>query len=106
MLADDEELDVEMIVPALLSPLPRLSLLKALLDRPRILVVEEAHHQFGFGAEVLAMLAENGYRGRVARLGTAPVPIASARSLESSQLPDEHAIVSAVLNLLSPVESC
>jgi 2-oxoisovalerate dehydrogenase E1 component len=106
MLVDDEELDVEMIAPALLSPLPRLSLLKALFDRPRILVVEEAHHQFGFGAEVLAMLAENGYRGRVARLGTAPVPIASARSLESSQLPDEHAIVSAVLNLLSPVESC
>ncbi len=100
ILEEDEELAVEIIAPALLAPMPRFSLLKALLDRPRILVVEEAHHQFGFSAEVLAMLAENGYKGKVARLGTAPVPIASARSLESAQLPDEQAIVSAVLNIL------
>lgn len=100
ILENVEELEVEVIAPALLSPMPRLSLLKALFDRPRILVVEEAHHQFGFSAEVLAMLAENGYKGKVARLGTAPVPIASARSLESAQLPDEQAIVSAVMNIL------
>ena len=100
ILEESEELAVEIIAPALLSPLPRLSLLKALLDRPRILVVEEAHHQFGFSAEVLAMLVENGYTGKVARLGTAPVPIASARSMESAQLPDEEAIVLAVMDLL------
>ena len=100
ILEDEEELAVEIIAPALLAPMPRFSLLKALLDRPRILVVEEAHHQFGFSAEVLAMLAENGYKGKVARLGTAPVPIASARSLESAQLPDEQAIVSAVMSIL------
>jgi 2-oxoisovalerate dehydrogenase E1 component len=100
ILEENEELSVEIISPALLSPLPRFALLKALFHRPRILVVEEAHHQFGFSAEVLAMLAENGYRGRVARLGSAPVPIASARSMESVQLPDEEAIVSAVMNIL------
>lgn len=100
LLEDNEELAVEIIAPAMLAPLPRAGLLKALLHRPRILVVEEAHHQFGFSAEVLAMLAENGYRGKVARLGTLPVPIASARSLESVQLPDENAIVSAVLDIL------
>lgn len=100
LLEENEELTVEIIAPAMLAPLPRFALLKALLHRPRILVVEEAHHQFGFSAEVLAMLMENGYRGKVARLGTAPVPIASARSLESAQLPDENAIVAAVLNIL------
>ena len=100
ILEDNEELSVEIIAPALLSPMPRFALLKALLHRPRILVVEEAHHQFGFSAEILAMLAENGYRGKVARLGSAPVPIASARSMESVQLPDEEAIVSAVMNIL------
>ncbi len=100
ILEESEELFVEIIAPALLAPLPRLTLLKALLHRPRILVVEEAHHHFGFSAEVLAMLAENGYHGKVARLGTAPVPIASARSLESAQLPDENAIVAAVLDIL------
>ena len=100
ILAENEELAVEIIVPALLAPLPRLGLLKALLHRPRVLVVEEAHHQFGFSAEVLAMLAENGYSGKVARLGSAPVPIASARNMESTQLPDENAIVMAVMDLL------
>jgi 2-oxoisovalerate dehydrogenase E1 component len=100
LLEENEELQVEIIAPAMLAPLPRLALLKALLHRPRILVVEEAHHHFGFSAEVLAMLVENGYRGNVARLGTLPAPIAAARSLESAQLPDENAIISAVLDIL------
>ena len=100
ILEQSEELSVEIVAPALLAPLPRFSLMKALLHRPRILVVEEAHHHFGFSAEVLAMLAENGYQGKVARLGTAQVPIASARSMESVQLPDEDAIVAAVMDIL------
>lgn len=100
ILEENEELAVEIIAPAMLAPLPRFSLLNALLHRPRILVVEEAHHHFGFSAEVLALLAENGYQGKVARLGTAQVPIASARSLESAQLPDEEAIVAAVMDIL------
>lgn len=100
ILEENEELAVEIIAPAMLAPLPRFSLLNALLHRPRILVVEEAHHHFGFSAEVLALLAENGYPGKVARLGTAQVPIASARSLESAQLPDEDAIVAAVMDIL------
>lgn len=100
ILVDDEELSVEIVAPALLAPLPRETLLGLLMDRPRILVVEEAHHHFGFSAEVLALLAENGYQGRVARLGAAPVPIASARSLESAQLPDEQSVVAAVMDLL------
>jgi len=100
ILEENEELAVEIIAPAMLAPLPRFSLLNALLHRSRILVVEEAHHHFGFSAEVLALLAENGYQGKVARLGTAQVPIASARSLESAQLPDEDAIVAAVMDIL------
>lgn len=99
-LEESEELAVEIVAPALLAPMPRQALLELLLGRSRILVVEEAHHQFGFSAEVLAMLAENGYRGRVARLGTPPVPIASARSLEVAQLPDEGAVIKAALDML------
>jgi len=100
ILEQREELSVEIVAPALLAPLPRFSLMNALLHRPRILVVEEAHHHFGFSAEVLAMLAENGYQGKIARLGTAQVPIASARSMESAQLPNEDAIVAAVMDIL------
>lgn len=100
ILREVEELEVEIIAPSLLAPLPREALLNALLHRSHVLVVEEAHHHFGFSAEILALLAENGFQGKVARLGTAPVPIASARSLESAQLPDEKSIVAAVMDLL------
>ena len=98
-LADEEELQVEVVVPSLLAPMPRSTLLHALIRRPRILVVEESHHEFGFGAELLALLAEAGYEGTLMRLGMPPVPIAAARSLERDQVPDEYQIVATALDL-------
>ncbi len=99
-LEAEEELAVEVVVLALLAPLPRGSLLAALMGRPRIVVIEESHHMFGVSAEIVAMLAEAGYAGRVSRIGMAPVPIASARSLEREQIPDEKSIIARVLELI------
>jgi 2-oxoisovalerate dehydrogenase E1 component len=99
-LSDEEELEVEIIALAMLAPLPRHTLISALLQRSHIAVVEESHHQFGVSAEILASLAEAGYRGKIIRIGTPPAPIASARSLERDQLPDEQTIVSHVLDML------
>lgn len=98
-LEEIEELAVEIVTPSLLSPLPRLTLLDALLHRPRIAIIEESHHEFGVSAEILASLVEAGYQGSITRLGTAPVPIASARSLERDQLLDEQAIIAHILDL-------
>jgi 2-oxoisovalerate dehydrogenase E1 component len=98
-LEEAEELAVEIITPSLLSPLPRNTLLAALLQRPRIAVIEESHHEFGVSAELLASLAEAAYQGSVIRLGTAPIPIASARSLERDQFPDEAAIIANILDM-------
>ena len=98
-LEGEEELSVDIVAPSLLAPLPRHTLLSALMDRPRVAVIEESHHEFGVGAELLAALAEAGYRGRVVRIGTPAVPIASARSLERDLLPDERVIVERVLAL-------
>ena len=91
-LRDEEELRVQIIAPSLLAPLPRQTLVRALSGCPRLVVVEESHHEYGVAAEVLASLAEVGWRGRASRIGAAPVPIAAARSLESAQLPDEQAV--------------
>ncbi len=96
-LADEEELNVEIVVPSLLAPMPRHTLLSALLGRQRVVVVEESHHEYGFSAELLAFLAESGFRGQLVRIGTPSVPIASARSLERALLPDEHAIVANIV---------
>jgi len=98
-LEREEELSVEIVAPCLLAPMPRHTLSALLLDRPRIAVIEESHHEFGVSAELVACLAEAGYRGKIIRIGTGPVPIASARSLERDQLPDEQAIVQRVLTL-------
>lgn len=99
-LAEEEELEVEIVTPSMLAPLPRQTLISVLLRRSHIAVVEESHHEFGVSAEILASLAEAGYRGKVIRIGTPPAPIASARSLERDQLPDEQTIVGNVLDML------
>ena len=99
-LGEEEELAVEIVVPSLLAPLPRRTLVGLLRERARVVVAEESQHEFGIGAEILASLAESGFRGAVARVGMAPVPIAAARSLERDQIPDERAILEAVASLL------
>jgi 2-oxoisovalerate dehydrogenase E1 component len=98
-LRHEEELAVQVLAPSLLTPLPRHTLLAGLLGHPRIVFVEESHHEFGVSAEMVALLAEAGYRGKVLRVGMPPVPIAAARSLEVAQLPDEQTIVENVLDL-------
>jgi 2-oxoisovalerate dehydrogenase E1 component len=100
ILEDEEELRVDIVVPALLNPLPRATLLKRLSQYDVLLIAEESHHEYGVSAEIAAMLAEAGCTGTVVRLGTHPVPIASARSLEREIIPDSDKIVAALLRAL------
>ena len=67
----------------------------------RLAIVEEAHDDFGVSAEILASLMEAGYRGRAIRIGTPPVPISSARSLECQILPSEERIINEVVSLFN-----
>lgn len=98
----EEEITVEIVVLGLLSPFPKQTVLGHLLKRERILVIEESHTEFGFGAEVGALLAGAGYRGRFHRVGTPSVPIPAARSLELQVVPSVDSLMNAVLDLLLP----
>src|SRR5262249_12947986 len=98
-LRKEEELAVEIVALSLLAPLPRQHLSRRLLGRPRGVVVEESQAEFGVGAEVGALLAEGGFRGAFARVGSPPVPIPSARSLELDVLPDKPEILRRLLSL-------
>ena len=69
------------------------------MDYPRIAVAEESHHDFGVSAEVLASLLEAGYAGEVVRIGTPPIPIASARSLERQIIPDQQRLIDDIIDL-------
>ncbi len=97
-----EELAVEIIVPCLLSPFPKQTILHHLLKRRNVLVIEETHTEYGIGAEIGALLACAGYRGRFHRIGTPAVPIPAARSLESQVVPSIDAMMNAVLDILLP----
>ena len=97
-LEEQEELAVEIVAPSLLAPLPRDTLVAHLRDRPRVVVIEESHHEFGVSAEIGASLLDRGFKGQFLRIGAPPVPIASARSLERQILPDEERLTAQILD--------
>jgi 2-oxoisovalerate dehydrogenase E1 component len=99
MLQAEEELACEIVAPSLLSPLPRLTLLRHLLQRKRVVVVEESHVHFGVSSEVGATLLENDFQGKFLRVGTPPVPIPAARSLEAQVIPGKSQILEAIQSL-------
>jgi 2-oxoisovalerate dehydrogenase E1 component len=98
-LEQEEEISVDLVVPSLLAPFPRSTVIDHLRTRSRIAIVEESHSEFGVGAEVLASLLERGYAGKAIRVGAAPVPICSARSLENEVLPSEQTIARRILEM-------
>ena len=98
-LEDEEELRVEIVAPSLLAPMPKGTLIRHLLPRRRVVIVEESHQEYGIAAEIAACMAEGRFAGELLRIGTPPVPIASARSLERQIIPDEAAIVERILDM-------
>jgi 2-oxoisovalerate dehydrogenase E1 component len=98
----EEEVAVEIIAPCLLSPFPKQTIIHRLLKRQRILVIEEAHTEYGIGAEIGALLASAGYRGKFQRIGTSRMPIPAARSLESQVVPSVDALINAAIDILLP----
>jgi 2-oxoisovalerate dehydrogenase E1 component len=99
----EEELTAEIVAPSLLSPFPKRTMLRHLLKQERILVIEETYAEYGIGAEIGALLAAAGYRGRFHRIGAPRIPIPAARSLESQVLPGIDTLMNAVLDILLPV---
>lgn len=96
----EEELAVEIVIPSLLAPFPRRTLMKTLAARDRVVALEETHIGYGFSAELGAALLESGFRGCYGRVGTPPVPIPAARCLESLVMPDGRRISETILKVL------
>ncbi|MBA7518907.1 1-deoxy-D-xylulose-5-phosphate synthase [subsurface metagenome] len=96
VLENEEEINVETLVPALLSPFPTESVVKRLMTTLKIVIIEETQQPFGVGAEIAANLVEKGYLGQIIRIGSPPVPIPSARSLEQVILPRPESIINKI----------
>jgi pyruvate/2-oxoglutarate/acetoin dehydrogenase E1 component len=95
-LAYEHELFAELIVFTQLSPYMDDALLESVSRTGHLLTVEEGSRQLGWGAEVVARMAEvMGPSLRIARLGAAETPIPAAGTLESATLPQVDDMVQA-----------
>jgi 2-oxoisovalerate dehydrogenase E1 component beta subunit len=86
-----------------LLPWDQATVLASVERTGRALVVYEAHHTAGFGAEVAATIAEAAFTALdapVARLAGLDTPIPAHPVLEAEYLPDEHKIAAALRRLV------
>lgn len=101
-LFEEDEVLVDVVVPALLSPLPLSAIREAVTGAGAVVVAEEGVGAHGFGAEVLAALAERGdLRGRKARrVAMASTIIPSCARLESDIIPGVDQICATIREML------
>jgi 2-oxoisovalerate dehydrogenase E1 component len=100
-LFDEEEWLPDYVLVAQLSPLRVEPVLRSVARTRRLVVIEEGSPAFGFGAEVVAALAEHArFEFRSARVGARDFPVPSARGLEDAILPSVDDAVAAVRRIM------
>jgi 2-oxoisovalerate dehydrogenase E1 component len=89
----------QVVCPTQIYPFDVRPLLPVLDSAPAVVVAEEGQGFAGFGAEVLAQLAEHAPHlvARARRVSAAAVPIPASRPLEKAALPGTDTVVRAVL---------
>ena len=106
--AAEQGVDAEVIDPRTLFPLD-LETVRASVERTRrLVVVHEAPRLFGFGGELVADVVESCWDALDAapqRLGGARTPIPYAEEQEREVIPDEDAILAALLALVPQVST-
>jgi pyruvate/2-oxoglutarate/acetoin dehydrogenase E1 component len=100
-LAYEHELFAELVVPTLLSPFEIGPIVYSATRTGALLVVEEGTYSLGWGAEVIARVAEANKAKpiRYKRLASMEVPIPASRALEEQVLPGVDHILGAAVNL-------
>jgi pyruvate/2-oxoglutarate/acetoin dehydrogenase E1 component len=93
-------IEIEVIDPRTLYPLDKNTVLSSVKKTGRLLTVHQACKTSGFGAEIAAMVAEEGFEYLVSpirRLGAHDVPVPFSPKLEDFVIPNEQRIVKEVL---------
>jgi len=102
-LEEEEGLSLEVIDPRTLVPLDADTIFASLEKTGRLLIVHEAHTRCGFGAELAALVADEGFDlldAPVKRVGTMDTPIPFAPACEEYVLPNEERILEAIHSIL------
>jgi 2-oxoisovalerate dehydrogenase E1 component len=101
---DKEGVSIEVIDLRTLVPLDMEAVLKSIAKTSRVLVAHEDNITGGFGGEVAARIAQEGFElldAPVRRLGAVDCHIPYAWTLESEILPQDKDIIAAVRDLLA-----
>lgn len=98
-----EGIDVEVIDPRTLAPFDKETFLKSVAKTGRLVIVEEGHKTGGVGAELAAIVAEEGIyylEAPIKRVAALDVPIPYSPPMESFVLPSVEKIIKAVREVL------
>ena len=100
--AYEKEIFVELVVPTQLSPIQVQPILSSLRRTGRLLILEEGSLTSGWGAEVIARLAESGdlRNSKIQRLAALDLPVPASVALESAVLPGLDALIASIENML------
>lgn len=93
-------IDAEVIDPRTLNPLDTATIMLSVRKTGKLVVTHEACKTLGFGAEILALVAEEGIPFRVKRVTGENTPIPYSKPLEDRVLPNKNKIVNAVLSIM------
>jgi len=97
------KIEVEVVDPRTLAPLDKKTLLASVEKTGRLVIVEEGCRTAGIGAEIAAIVAEEGIGyldAPIKRVGVPDVPIPFSPPLENYVIPDAKRIVSAVESIV------
>jgi pyruvate dehydrogenase E1 component beta subunit len=93
--------DAEVIDPRTLDPLDRETIFTSVRKTGRLIVAHQACRTGGFGAEIIAQVAEQGIRATVKRVAGEDTPIPYSKPLEDRVLPSSRKIVDAALSMMN-----
>lgn len=99
-IAETSDLSIEIVDPITISPLDILTLTTSAQKTGRVLILTESVAQSGISGEILAQLVENGFTGKIKRLGGKFLPISAAKAAEQAQVPSETEILDAIEELV------
>ena len=102
-LADDHEIDAEVIDLRTLVPLDTAAILSSVAKTSRLFTVEENPRLCGWGAEIVSIVAEEGFYSLdapIVRITTPHIPLPSASTLEDAAIPTVERIADTVRRTL------
>lgn len=95
----DDEINVHVIVPTLINPVPINDIVESLGENPKIIIAEESNVNGGWSGELSSQLYFKLHKTLstpIQRVGAKPFPIPSSKFQEEKILPSEGDLISAV----------